>query len=121
MAQIGFDDGIDKSHQHRTVQILARQVNGGGLAVQLFLPEIARPQVRILLGNIFLNLLAQMADNKDDLVDVVEGRESIQHMAQHRFAGHIDQRLGLGERVWPEAFAETSERNDDLHNALSVQ
>jgi hypothetical protein len=84
-----------------------------GLPLELLLHHVASRKV-IVGFDVLLNLLAQVADNEDNLLDR-HILQLVEDVAEDRLASARHQRLGLGEGMGLESGAAPRQGNDDLH------
>ena len=63
------------------------------------------------------DLIAEEAGDEDDLLRI-QRENPIQHMLEHRLAGHADQRFRFGPRLRSQARAETGDGKNDVHTLL---
>ena len=114
--QIGLDQRVGEDHQHRPAQVLLGQLDGVRLADRVFLHDEMRFEVRVVAADVLLDLLAQVADDGDQL-DFNRGRQGgkgVDQVVQHGLAGHAHQLLGLAPGVRAQARPQASHRNDDF-------
>ena len=78
--QVGIKDGIDEDDQDRSGQGFARQPQGVGLAQQLLLLDVAGREGIAAGLIVFLDLVAELADDEGQLVHWTSRPASLSRM-----------------------------------------
>ncbi len=66
------------------------------LTQHLLLNHIARLELGVALGYVFLHLGPKISNDEDHLFDIFKGSEAVEEMPKHSLASHVHQRLRLG-------------------------
>lgn len=119
MLEIGIDDGISEKDEHfiRILEKLAGGPDGMSGAQPLVLGNKDFVQVRVLLFNKMLDLLAKVSDYKYKITDP-DLHHLVDDKGKDRLACHQKQRLRLCIRKRSQPGASPGNWNNGFHNAV---